>query len=45
MMNGLDLSEWEPVTPEPTEAELAEAERSTVSYSTEEVLKHLQSLQ
>jgi hypothetical protein len=40
-----DLSGWEAVTPEPTEEELAEAERSTERYSTEEVLRHLNSLE
>jgi hypothetical protein len=40
-----DISAWESVTPEPTEAELAEAERSTEYYSTEEVLRHLRALE
>jgi hypothetical protein len=40
-----DESLWEPMTPEPTEKELAEAEASNEHYSLEEVLAHLRSLE
>jgi hypothetical protein len=37
-------SEWEPLSPEPTEQQLDEAERETVSYSSAEVLALLEKL-
>ena len=41
----LDMSEWEPVEPEPTEEELDAIERSIErTYSTAEVLAHLEKL-
>lgn len=41
----LDLSEWEPVTPEISEEELDEREKSDEWYTTEEVLAYLKSLE
>ena len=41
----IDLSEWEPVTPEAGEEELDRREQSTEWYSTEEVLAHLKNLE
>jgi len=41
----LDLSEWEPVSPEVTEEELDHLEQSTEWYTTEEVLAHLKTLE
>ena len=41
----VDPSEWEPVTPEVSEEELARREQSTEWYTTEEVLAYLRSLE
>lgn len=41
----IDLSEWEPGTPEAGEEELDRREQSTDWYSTEEVLAHLKNLE
>ncbi len=41
----VDMSEWEPVSPEISEDELDRREQSTEWYSTEEVLAHLKSLE
>jgi hypothetical protein len=41
----IDLSDWEPVTPDISEEELAAREKSTDWLSTEEVLAHLKSLE
>ena len=41
----VDMSEWEPVSPEISEEELDRREQSTEWYSTEEVLAHLKSLE
>jgi hypothetical protein len=41
----LDLSEWEPVSPDVTEEELDHLEQSTEWYTTEEVLAHLKTLE
>ncbi len=41
----IDLSEWEPLTPEVSEEELDRREKSNEKrYTTEEVIKHLESL-
>ena len=39
-----DPSEWEPLEPPVSEAELDQLEKSTEWYTTAEVLKHLESL-
>jgi hypothetical protein len=41
----IDMSEWEPVTPEASEEELDRREQETEWYTTEEVLAHLKSLE
>jgi hypothetical protein len=41
----IDMSEWEPVSPDVSEEELDRREKSTEWYSTEEVLAHLKSLE
>ncbi len=42
----VDMSEWEPLSPDVTEEELDRRERSTEKrYTTEEVLEHLRSLE
>jgi hypothetical protein len=38
----VDLSEWEPLSPEPTEEELDASERETESYTTAEMLALLE---
>ena len=40
----VDMSQWEPVTPEVSEEELDRREKSTEWYTTEEVIAHLQKL-
>ncbi len=40
----IDMSEWEPVSPEASEEELDRREQSEEWYSTEEVLAHLKRL-
>jgi hypothetical protein len=39
-----DMSEWEPVSPELSEEELARREQETESYSTGELLAYLERL-
>jgi len=41
----VDLSEWEPLTPQVSEEELDRREKSTEWYTTEEVLAYLKSLE
>jgi len=41
----IDLSEWEPVSPEASEEELDRREQSDEWYTTEQVLAHLKSLE
>ncbi|MBV9123439.1 MAG: hypothetical protein JO112_08790 [Planctomycetes bacterium] len=41
----IEMSEWEPVSPDISEEELDRREQSTDWYSTEEVLAHLKSLE
>jgi hypothetical protein len=41
----VDLSEWEAVTPDISEEELARREKSTDWYTTEEVLAYLKNLE
>ena len=41
----IDMSEWEPVSPDISEEELDRREQSTDWYNTEEVLEHLKSLE
>jgi len=41
----IDLSEWEPVSPDISEEELDQREQSKEWFSTEEVLAHLKSLE
>jgi len=41
----IDLSEWEPVSPDVSEEELDRREKSTDWYSTEQVMAHLKSLE
>jgi len=41
----IDMSEWEPVSPEASEEELERRAQSTEWYSTEEVLAHLNNLE
>lgn len=41
----MDLSEWEPVSPDVTEEELDAREKSTEWYTTSEVLAHLKKLE
>ncbi len=41
----IDLSEWEPLSPQISEEELDRRAQSTEWYSTEEVLAHLKSLE
>jgi hypothetical protein len=38
----VDMSEWEPVSPEPSEEELQRREQETESYSTADVLAFLE---
>ncbi len=45
LIPAVDPSEWEPMTPEASEEELARREQSTEWYTTEEVLAHLRSLE
>lgn len=40
----VDLSEWEPVSPDVSEEELDQREQATEWYTTEEVLAHLRNL-
>jgi hypothetical protein len=40
----IDLSKWEPLTPDVSEEELDRREQSTEWYTTEEVLAHLEKL-
>lgn len=40
----IDMSEWEPITPEVSEEELDRREQSTDWYTTEEVLAYLEKL-
>jgi hypothetical protein len=44
-MPKVDISEWEPVTPDVSEEELDRRERSTEWYTTEEVIKYLRDLE
>jgi hypothetical protein len=44
-LSTVNMSEWEPVTPEASEEELREREQSKEWYTTEEVLAHLKSLE
>ena len=41
----VDMSEWEPISPEISEEELDECEKSTEWYTTEEVLAYLKNLE
>jgi hypothetical protein len=41
----IDMSEWEPLTPEASEEELDRREQSTEWYTTEEVLAYLRNLE
>jgi hypothetical protein len=41
----VDMSEWEPISPEASEEELERRAQSTEWYTTEEVLAHLEKLQ
>lgn len=41
----MDLSEWEPLTPEVSEEELDEQEQSPEWYTLDQVLAHLKSLE
>ncbi len=41
----IDMSEWEPDSPDLSEEELKQREQSTEWYSTEEVLAHLKTLE
>jgi len=41
----IDLSEWEPISPDISEEELDRREQSTEWFSTEEVLAHLKRLE
>lgn len=41
----IDMSEWEPITPDVSEEELDRRERSEVWYSTEEVFAYLKRLE
>lgn len=41
----IDMSEWEPVSPDVSEEELDRREQSEEWYSTEQVLAHLKSLE
>ena len=40
----IDLSEWEPISPDVSEEELDRREKSTERYTTAEVLAHLEKL-
>ena len=41
----IDMSEWEPITPDVSEEELDRREKSEVWYSTEEVFAYLKRLE
>jgi hypothetical protein len=41
----IDLSEWEPLSPEVSEEELDRREQSTEWYTTDEVIAHLKNLE
>lgn len=41
----VDMSEWEPISPDVDEEELDQRERSTQWYTTDEVLDHLKKLE
>jgi hypothetical protein len=41
----IDMSQWEPVSPEVSEEELERREQSAEWYSTEEVMTHLKNLE
>lgn len=44
-MPRIDISEWEPVSPDISEEELDRREQSEKRYTTEQVLAHLKSLE
>lgn len=45
MSDVVDMSDWEPVTPDVSEEELDRREQSTEWYTTEQVLDHLRNLE